>query len=136
MNANMENTMRRMHEASVNGAIMDHGLSFPRPAEQIHITDNMPTKSPTFDALVKITDDWEMSAKLLQALEAGEIGGPDYIIEGSAVPIVQLNLLNEIMARMIATKADAKVAHAAWNPAEVVTQLKLEIETGKYGVSQ
>ena len=129
---NLDDTMRQMHEASVNGAVMDHGKSFPRPEEQISITKNMRTKSPAFDALASLIGNWSLASKILTAIETGVI--PDIVtFNNFAAPYeYSLQVLDELMARMVLTKRAAKDAHAAWNPAEVVTQLKLEIETGKY----
>jgi hypothetical protein len=129
---NLGDTMRRMHEASVNGAAMDHGKSFLRPVEQISITENMRTKSPAFDALASLIGNWSLASKILTAIETGVI--PDIVtFNDFAAPYeYSLRVLDELMARMVLTKRAAKDAHAAWNPAEVVTQLKLEIETGKY----
>ena len=144
LSTNISKTLNHMDEASKRGITMSAKATvFTKGmvlTNGMTTTDNVPTKSPVFDSLADIIGDWSMASRVLDALEDGEIIGIGNVVGRIAITLAEkdiaLNLLDELMVRMMESKADAKDAHAAWNPAEVVTQLKLEIETGKYEVGQ
>lgn len=133
----LDDTMRHMDEASKGGFTMKTKATvicgiLPK---DMAISDEHPTPDPILNAIAGVTRDWTSANKILEAINAGE-RWPTPVPLSTKIASAQIAALDELMVRMMASKADAKHAHAAWNPAEVVTQLKLEIETGKYEVGQ
>lgn len=136
MNTNIDETLNQMDEASKGGFTMKAAATIRKALEQIPITDNMPTRCPAFDALSEITGSWGMAEKVLHAIEAGKLQGVVTFEQIGGNDEIQLGILAEVQQRMAEHKALATAKHAGWNPAEVVTQLMLEIETGTYGATK
>jgi len=83
-----------------------------------------PSSGPTFNALAEIAD-WSTAHRIHQAIRAGSIPNVEYKPDA-------LHVLNDLADRMAASIEQARARHAAWNPMECITHVRLEIETGKY----
>jgi len=89
-----------------------------------------PTNDATFDALVERSD-YTTASLIYGAIIKGKIPNVMFHVK-QCTPAI--SLLQEVQRRMVESQKQAADQHAAWNPAQVVTQLCLEIETGRYEV--